>query len=178
VPDSGYLIVVMGAPGAGKSTLGRALAARLDCPFVDGDDVHPPLNIAKLEAGIALTDDDRAPWLAEIGGLLDDWREAGSGGVVACSALKRAYRDALRSGRPQLRFVYLEADEGTLRRRVMRRRNHFIAPRLVPELLRVLEPPTPDERAIVVQTRYVDAADVAAVVAAQVEEVRAALRAG
>ena len=172
------LLVVMGPPGAGKSTLGRALAARLRCPFVDGDDLHPPGNIRKMAAGTPLTDADRAPWLGAIADLLETWKSNGTGGVVACSALKRKYRDLLRAGRPEVRFVYLEADEATLRARVAARRNHFLPPNLVADLLRVLEPPTADEHPIVVRTGAVDQARVREVVAAQVEEVVATLDRG
>src|SRR5258706_8814919 len=86
------IVVIRGPPGSGKTTLGRALAARTGWAFADGDDLHPAANIAKMKAGVPLTDADRAPWLARIGAVIDDWRAAGVGGVVACSALKRRYR--------------------------------------------------------------------------------------
>jgi carbohydrate kinase (thermoresistant glucokinase family) len=91
-------VVVMGVSGCGKTTVARALAERLRWPFVEGDDLHPPANIAKMKAGQPLTDEDRAPWLAAIAARIDDWRRAGRAGVVTCSALKRAYRDRLRTG--------------------------------------------------------------------------------
>jgi gluconokinase len=174
--DTPYpVLVVMGAPGAGKSTVGRALAARLRCPFVDGDDLHPAGNIQKMANGIPLTDADRAPWLAAIADLLEKWSAGRTGGVVACSALKRLYRDRLREGHPDVRFVYLEADEATLHARVAARQNHFIAPILLADLLRVLEPPTADEHPIVVRTAAADESRVRDVVAAQVEDIVAEL---
>src|SRR5436190_20011095 len=139
----------MGPPGSGKSTLGEALAARTGWAFADADDLHPAANIAKMSAGVPLTDSDRAPWLARIGAVMDEWRAAGAGGIVACSALKRRYRDMLREGRPQVRLVYLAADEATLRERVKARRGHFMPPALLDDQLRVLEPPGPDEAPVV-----------------------------
>src|SRR4051794_12636715 len=104
------IVLIMGPPGSGKTTLGKALAVRTGWPFADGDDLHPAANIAKMSAGIPLDDADRAPWLAAIGAVMDAWLTEGLSGIVACSALKRRYRDGLRGRRPQLRLVYLKGE--------------------------------------------------------------------
>ena len=96
-----YRVLVMGVSGCGKTTVGRLLATRLDWPFLDADDLHPPANVAKMAAGIPLTDADRAPWLAMVAAWIAERRAAGESGVVACSALKRAYRDTLRAADPR-----------------------------------------------------------------------------
>ena len=107
---SAAILVVMGVSGSGKTTIGRQVASRLSWPFKEGDDLHPPANIAKMEAGTVLTDADRAPWLAAVARWIDGWRRAGVSGVITCSALKRSYRRGLARGRPEVRFVYLMGD--------------------------------------------------------------------
>ena len=101
---------MMGVSGCGKSTIGIALAERLNGKFFDGDDFHPPENIVKMSAGIPLNDEDRAPWLAALNQVIHEHLAVGAIAVVACSALKRSYRDQLRQGNPELRFVYLKGN--------------------------------------------------------------------
>jgi gluconokinase len=137
-------VVVMGVSGSGKTTVGEALAEALGVPFADGDALHPAANVAKMAAGIPLDDADRAPWLDTIGALLS----AGSI-VIACSALKRTYRDRLRAAAPDLELVFLEVDRATLLDR-MTHRTHFMPPSLLDSQLATLEPPTADEHAVVV----------------------------
>jgi gluconokinase len=144
------LLVVMGVSGAGKTTVGELIAKRLDWPFIDGDDLQPKANIDKMRSGAPLTDADRAPWLAAIGIWMDARIKAAQPGVVACSALKRAYRDRLRSGRPQVCIVYLRGSESKIARRLARRRGHFWPPKLLASQFADLEPPGEDEHAIVV----------------------------
>ena len=143
-------LVIMGVAGAGKSTLMRALAARLGWACQDGDDLHPAANVARMARGEPLTDADRAPWLAAIGAWLDDRRVEGRPAIMACSALKRAYRDGLRAGRPGLRFVWLKGEPGVLRRRLAGRAGHFAGQDLLASQLATLEPPSPDEGVITV----------------------------
>jgi carbohydrate kinase (thermoresistant glucokinase family) len=130
-------IVLMGVTGSGKSTIGRVLAARLDAPFLDADDLHSPDAIAKMHAGHALTDADRAPWLRRVHTAL---RNLGDGSLVAaCSALKRSYRDALREGLAPLTFVLLEVEPSVLRARLAARTGHFADESLLPSQLATLE---------------------------------------
>lgn len=138
----------MGVSGCGKSTVGRALAARLGWAYRDGDDLHPASNVAKMAAGHPLTDEDRAPWLRAIRSLLDELAAAGSDGVVACSALRRAYRDVLRDGPGEVRFVFLDVDPEVLAARLAHRSGHFMPRTLLASQLAMLEPPTADERPI------------------------------
>ncbi|WP_137177455.1 gluconokinase [Roseomonas sp. AR75] len=159
-------VVVMGVTGAGKSTVGTKLAERLGVPFRDADDFHPPSNIAKMSAGQPLTDDDRWPWLDAIGAHLAAHRAAGC--VVTCSALKRAYRDRLRTAAPGLRFVHLHGDVALVAARQAARQGHFMPASLVPSQFATLETPTPDEGVITL--------DVAATPDALVAEAIAALR--
>jgi len=144
----GRAIVVMGASGAGKSTFGIALAAALGCAFLEGDDFHPPENIARMRAGIALTDADREGWLDAIGRRLAAIAATGAGVVAACSALKRDYRDRLRRHCPGLVCISLDLDSATARRRVSRRTDHFMPAVLVDSQFATLEPPSADEQAI------------------------------
>jgi gluconokinase len=137
-------LVVMGVSGSGKTTVGEALAVARGVPFADGDALHPEANVAKMAAGIPLDDADRAPWLDAIGAVL-----AAGPVVVACSALKRAYRDRLRVAAPELELVYLEVDRATLLDR-MTHRTHFMPPSLLDSQLATLEPPTAEEHAIVI----------------------------
>lgn len=139
-------LIVMGPMGAGKSTLGAKLAAALTLPFIDADDFHAPASVANMRAGLPLSDAERAPWLARVGMALRD------GGVAACSALARRHRDALRAaaGRDLL-FVYLDTPRAELERRLAARQGHFASPALLDSQLATLEPPQPDEHAIVVR---------------------------
>lgn len=136
-------IVVMGVSGCGKSTLGQALAARLGCPFYDGDDFHPPENVEKMSHGIPLTDTDRAPWLASLQALIH--RNLAGGVVLACSALKQRYRDQLRLDNKGLRFVYLHGDFDTIWSRMQARQNHYMKPEMLQSQFAALEPPDFDE---------------------------------
>lgn len=140
-------IVVMGVSGSGKSTFGAALARALDAPFREGDDLHPAANVAKMAAGAPLDDHDRAPWLVAVGAWLASHGE--TGGVVSCSALRRAYRDRLRAACPALKIIMLDADGATLRARLALRRGHFMPPSLLDSQVATLEPPGPDENALV-----------------------------
>ncbi|WP_068954919.1 gluconokinase [Pararhizobium polonicum] len=140
-------IVVMGVSGCGKSSIGERLAAHLGLPYVEGDSLHPPANIAKMSAGIPLDDDDRWPWLAMIGKRLAEADEAGI--VISCSALKRIYRDRLRqaAGHP-LAFVYLKGSRDILLQRMTARPGHFFKASLLDSQLATLESPE-DERLVV-----------------------------
>lgn len=140
-------IVVMGVSGSGKSTIGRRLADALGYAFLEGDDMHPPANIAKMSAGVPLDDADRVAWLEGIAGWMQAQQAAGRSAVVACSALKRAYRDRLRQAGPAVCFVYLEVAHDELARR-MRGREHFMPPALLGSQLATLEEPGSDEPAL------------------------------
>ena len=143
-------LIVMGVSGSGKSTVGEALAQRLALRFEDGDRFHPASNVAKMHAGIALTDDDRWPWLKAIADEIDRGCGAGSPAVIACSALKRAYRDVLVHGRGDVRIVYLRGDQALIARRLALRTGHFMPPGLLTSQFQTLQPPTDDERVIAV----------------------------
>ncbi len=149
----GHIVVIMGASGCGKTTLGRLLARRLACDFIDGDDLHPPANVAKMARGEALGDADREPWLEALAGQLARWRAAGVDGILACSALKRRYREMLRRDGADPVFVYLEADRRLLETRLGARTGHFMQPSLLDSLLAALEAPGQDERAMALDAR-------------------------
>lgn len=142
------LVVVMGVTGSGKSTVGEALGKRLGLPFADADDFHSPENVAKMRAGQPLDDADRAPWLRAIGRWLAEHRDAG--GVVSCSALKRAYRDVLREEAPDAVFLHLDGDQETVRQRVAHRPGHFMPASLVQSQYDALEPLGADENGMVI----------------------------
>jgi gluconokinase len=144
-------VVVMGVSGCGKSTIGRLLAARTGWPFLDADDLHPASNVAKMAKGEALTDSDRWPWLDLVRSWIAERRLAGESAVIGCSALKQSYRDRLREADPELRFAYLQGDRAVLLERLARRHGHFFPNQLLDSQLADLEPPTPDERPIIVQ---------------------------
>jgi gluconokinase len=130
-------LVVMGVCGAGKTAVGAALAARLGATFRDADDLHPLPNVEKMTAGIPLTDEDRWPWLRLVGEELA--AEHPHGIVVACSALKRTYRDAIRAAAPSTRFVLLKVDPSVLKERLVQRPGHFMSPSLLTSQLEILE---------------------------------------
>lgn len=139
------VIVVMGVSGCGKSSLGRALAEQLDCPFYDGDDFHPAGNIAKMSAGVPLTDADRWPWLKALQEVMAGHLQQGATAVVACSALKKSYRDLLRQAGAEVYFVYLAGEFDLLWERISTRPGHFMPAQLLQTQLATLEPPTPAE---------------------------------
>jgi carbohydrate kinase (thermoresistant glucokinase family) len=156
----------MGVAGSGKSTIGRKLAARLACPFQEGDDLHTRTNIAKMAAGVPLTDEDRAPWLEAIARAIDAWILAGSAGVVSCSALKRAYRAVIIGERPGVRLVYLKGDRQVLATRLAGRQGHFMPPALLDSQLQTLEEPAAAENPIIIDIGKSPPAQVDDIVAA------------
>jgi gluconokinase len=139
------VVVVMGVSGAGKSTLGAALADVLGWPFYDGDDFHPAENVAKMAAGKPLTDVDRRPWLDRLHDLIGEHLAQGQPAVVACSALKKAYRERLRAGNEGLVFVYLRGDRERIGWRLAERRAHYMPAELLASQFADLEEPGPDE---------------------------------
>lgn len=152
------IVVVMGVSGSGKTTVGTALATSLGWEFLDGDDLHPPANVAKMAAGVPLTDDDRGPWLDAIGRWIDVRRSSGAGAVVACSALRRAYRDLLSRGRPDVAFCHLAVDADNLRDRLAQRRGHYLPASLLASQLATLEPLDDDESGVTVSAEGAPAA--------------------
>jgi carbohydrate kinase (thermoresistant glucokinase family) len=134
-------IVVMGVSGAGKSTVGALLAERLGWPFEDGDAFHPPANVEKMRAGTPLTDEDRWPWLAAIAARIAAARAEGRGVVIACSALRRAYRDVLRAGHADIRFLHLTGEPALIMARQAARQGHYMPASLVASQFATLEAP-------------------------------------
>jgi gluconokinase len=143
------IVVVAGVSGSGKTTVGVLLARKLGWHFTDGDALHPPANIAKMRAGHPLTDADRRPWLARIRAWMDGYLASGQSAVLACSALKRSYRDELRAAGPAVRIVFLEVSRSVLAARLGARHGHFFPPALLDSQLAAVEVPPPDEPALV-----------------------------
>lgn len=142
--DDGELLMVvilMGVSGSGKTTVGRILARDLGWPFFEGDDFHPQANIDKMARGKALTDEDRRPWLAAIGRQIDALLARGEDAVMACSALKQAYRDRLKAGRACVRFVYLQGSLELIQERLKERRGHYMKAELLASQFQALEEP-------------------------------------
>ena len=161
------VLVIMGVSGSGKTTVGAMLAGRLGWEFVDADDFHPAANVAKMHAGHPLTDDDRWPWLDAVARWIDAVRNTDGHGIVACSALRRAYRDRLAGGRPDVALVFLEGDEKLIAARQGARHGHYMPPSLVASQFATLEPPGEDERMIEISVEP-PAADVVLAVMAKV----------
>lgn len=144
------VLVLMGVSGCGKSTIGAQLGGRLGWLFRDADSFHPPENIAKMNRGAPLTDADRAPWLAAIAAWIDGRLAAGEPGIVSCSALKHAYRDAILGGRDGVRLVYLKGEKDLIAKRIAARLDHFMPPALLDSQFATLEEPGADERPLAV----------------------------
>ncbi len=144
------VLIIMGVSGSGKSTIGALLAARLGWEFEDADWLHPAANVEKMHSGIPLTDEDRRPWLEAVAGWIDHCRDSHGHGVVACSALKRRYRDILIGDRPDVGLVYLKGDEELIARRIATRHEHFMPSSLLHSQFEALEEPGPDENPIVI----------------------------
>ena len=144
------IAVVMGVSGSGKTTIARGLADGEGWILLEGDQFHPPANIAKMAAGTPLTDEDRWPWLRAIAARQDQLRAAGQSAVVACSALKRAYRDILIGDRPNTLLVYLRGSKALIGERMQARKHHFMPPALLDSQFADLQEPTADEHPIVV----------------------------
>jgi carbohydrate kinase (thermoresistant glucokinase family) len=158
----------MGVAGCGKTTTGERLAAALGWPFDEGDRFHLPASVAKMSAGIPLEDADRWPWLAKLAALMGEHEAAGRSSVLACSSLKRAYRDLLRTGAPRVRFLHLHGSREVLQARLDARKGHFFPPDLLASQFATLEPLQPDEDGMVV--------DLALPIEAQVEAALRGLR--
>jgi gluconokinase len=149
-PMAPTVLIVMGVSGSGKTTVGTQLALHLQWEFQDGDWFHPRENVEKMHNGIPLTDEDRWPWLHAIAGWIDETRRGGGRAVIACSALKRRYRQILIGGRADVQLVYLKGDFATISRRIATRHEHFMPPELLRSQFDALEEPGADENPIVV----------------------------
>ncbi len=143
-------LVVMGVSGSGKSTVADALAKKLSWTYEDGDKFHPPSNVAKMSAGHPLTDEDRWPWLQAIADEIDRVCKAGQRAVIACSALKRAYREVLVHGRTDVRIVFLDGTKELIAGRLAQRKGHFMPPGLLDSQFKTLEPPDAGENPVTV----------------------------
>jgi gluconokinase len=142
------VLVIMGVSGSGKSTVAAILAGQLGWDFEEGDDLHPPGNVAKMAAGHPLDDEDRWPWLRKVAAWIRQHTEAGSPGIITCSALKKSYRDVLRGDR--VVFVYLAGTREQIAARMAARHGHFMSVAMLDSQLETLEPPTPEEQAITI----------------------------
>lgn len=148
-PDP-VVLVIMGVSGSGKTTIAVLLAERLHWALADADSFHPSANVRKMRSGIALSDEDRWPWLHAIAAWIDETRRAGRRGIVTCSALKRSYRDILVGARRDVRLVYLKGDQDLIAQRIAKRRGHFMPAALLQSQFDTLEEPGPEENPIVV----------------------------
>jgi carbohydrate kinase, thermoresistant glucokinase family len=155
----------MGVSGSGKSLIGAAFARALGIDFVEGDDYHSAENVQRMSRGVPLTDDDRVRWLRSLAVRIRETKDAGTGLVMTCSALKRSYRDVLRAQASELRFVFLRGPRVLLAERMASRRGHFMPPSLLDSQLATLEEPSPDEHAWVCDIRESPQDLVAALVA-------------
>ena len=146
--DHPTIVVVMGVCGCGKTLIGKALAQAMGCRFVEGDEYHPAENVIRMRRGNPLTDEDRRGWLDAIAGEITQSDRAKTPVVIACSALKRAYRDRLRMASSRILFIHLETDRATATARTSLRKDHFMPASLVDSQFADLEPPLEDERAV------------------------------
>ena len=146
------IVIVAGIAGSGKTTVGERLARRMGCEFADGDRFHSPAAVAKMHDGVPLTDDDRWPWLDAIGTWIDQEDAAGKSAVVACSALRRSYRQRLLTGRPELRMFFLIVEHDADEARLTTRRGHFFPEKLLDSQFATLELPEPSEGVTLVPT--------------------------
>ena len=144
------ILVIMGVSGSGKTTIAKGLAKRLGWQYQEGDDLHPASNVEKMKSGTPLTDADRLPWLKKIAEKIDEWRAKGISGVVTCSALKRAYRDIIAGGRPDVVIVYPKGSKELIADRMAHRHGHFMPASLLDSQFKILEEPSPDENSITV----------------------------
>jgi gluconokinase len=144
------IVVVTGVAGTGKTTVGRALAARLGWPYAEGDSFHPPANVRAISAGLPLTDAQRWPWIERIASWIDGQLRGGQPGVVSCSALRRAYRERLTGGRAEVALVFLDGPPSLTAARLAARRGHFAGPGILDSQLASLERPAADEGAVTV----------------------------
>ncbi len=146
----GVVFVVCGVAGSGKTTIGTLLAKRLGAPYADADEFHPESNRHKMTAGTPLTDADRLPWLEAIGAWIDERVAAAETAVTSCSALKRAYRDVLRAGRPDVLLVFLDVDPQVIEERLRQRHGHFFPPGLARSQFAALDPPREGEPQVLI----------------------------
>ena len=147
--DRRVAVVVMGVSGCGKSTVAQRIARTMGLDGVDGDDLHSAQSVAKMSRGIALCDDDRWPWLDRIGARLSDRQQSPAGVALACSALRRAYRDRIRAASPGVCFVFLDGSFELVRARIQARKSHFMSAALLASQFETLERPTTDEHDVV-----------------------------
>ncbi|MAT98038.1 MAG: gluconate kinase [Anaerolineaceae bacterium] len=147
--ESGRVYVVMGVSGCGKSTVGQALAQRLDCSFYDGDDFHPAANVAKMSQGIPLNDEDRWPWLDRLADLMAEHLGQGETAVLACSALKEKYRQRLKRGQENVIFVYLRGSFDLIWQRMQHREGHYMKAEMLQSQFDALEEPDPTTAIVV-----------------------------
>ncbi|NKX53001.1 gluconokinase [Arthrobacter mobilis] len=147
------VLVLMGVTGCGKSTVAEQLAGELGWKFEEGDALHPPENLAKMQSGHPLTDEDRWPWLEKIADWIEAQLDTGQNGIVTCSALKRAYRDRLNRRGSGVVFIYLHGSPETIAARLAARRGHFMPPALLASQFETLEEPQPDEPHLTVDIR-------------------------
>jgi gluconokinase len=150
--EAAPVLVLMGVSGCGKSTVAGLLAGRLGWDLQEGDDLHPPANVAKMASGHPLTDDDRWPWLAKVAEWIRERTDAGQPGIITCSALKKVYRDELRGD--HVTFVYLQGSREEIARRLAARHGHYMPASLLDSQFATLEPPTADEESITVDITH------------------------
>jgi len=156
------LVVVMGVAGSGKTTVARGIAVSMHWLFAEGDAFHPEANVEQMRRGTPLTDEDRWPWLERIGDWISEQEAQGRSAVVTCSALRRAYRDLLRDGRPHVRFCHIDGPQGVIQDRLDHRAGHYMPASLLPSQIATLEPLAPDEPGVVVPGAGSEAAVLAA----------------